>query len=220
MVAYVWAYGRLPSGRPRASPGRDRKLGGKTPQLLDAVAAAYSGGASKSIAWHSTVTGVPESAAADMKAATLTRRGFSIAEMRRMARRTLPRAVFDFADGAAEDEKTLRRNEAAFQEIDLLPRPLDGAAERELSTTLFGRRLSLPVILGPTGLAGLFWPDGERCGARAASAAGTVYCLSHASVCSLEELADCGAAPRWMQVFVYKDRAFTQELVERATRAK
>ncbi len=154
-----------------------------------------------------------------MRAADLQRRGFSIDEMRRLARRALPRAVFDFADGAAEDETTLRRNEAAFDDIRLLPRPLNGAGRRDLSIELWGQRLRLPVIVGPTGLSGLFWPDGERCAARAAAAAGTAFCLSHGSVCTIEELARCGAAPRWMQVFIFSDRGFTRELTERAAAA-
>ena len=133
--------------------------------------------------------------------------------------RVLPRPVFDFADGAAEDEHSLRRNESAFSSIELLPRPLNGAATRDLSITLLGKRLSMPVMIGPTGLSGLFWPDGERCAARAAAAAGTAFCLSHGSVCTLEQLAETGAAPRWMQVFVYRDRSFTHELTERAERA-
>ena len=147
------------------------------------------------------------------------RRGYNIAAMRELARATLPRPVFDFADGAAEDERTLRRNEAAFADVALLPRPLNGAAKRDLSLTLFGQTLALPVIIGPTGLGGLFWPDGERAAARAGSAAGTAYCLSHGSVCTLEQLAQTGATPRWMQVFVYRDRAFTRELTERAQAA-
>jgi len=147
------------------------------------------------------------------------RQAYSIAAMRVMARTTLPRPVFDFADGGAEDELTLRRNEKAFAAVELLPRPLNGTSERDLSITLFGKRLSLPVLIGPTGLAGLFWPDGERCAARAASASGTAYCLSHGSVCTIEQLAECGAAPRWMQVFIYKDRGFTRELAERAAKA-
>ena len=147
------------------------------------------------------------------------KRAYSIAAMRDLARVALPKPVFDFADGGAEDEVTLRRNEAAFDEIVLLPRPLSGAAERDLSVTLFGKRLSLPIIIGPTGLAGLFWPDGERCAARAAAATGTAFCLSHGSVCTLEDLAATGAAPRWMQVFIYKDRGFTRELTERAANA-
>jgi L-lactate dehydrogenase (cytochrome) len=154
-----------------------------------------------------------------MRPAHLQRRGFSIAAMRQLARRTLPRSVFDFADGAAEDEAALRRNETAFAELRLLPRPLNGAGARDLSIELFGQRLRLPVIVGPTGLSGLFWPDGERCAARAAAAAGTAFCLSHGSVCALEELAGCGTAHRWMQVFVYTDRGFTRELAERAAAA-
>jgi len=147
---------------------------------------------------------------------TWKRRGYSVAAMRELARNTLPRSVFDFADGAAEDERALRRNEAAFGDLTLLPHPLTGTGQRDLSTLLFGKRLALPVIVGPTGLSGLFWPDGERCAARAAAAAGTAFCLSHASVCTIEELAGTGAAPRWMQVFVYKDRGFTRELTQRA----
>ena len=147
------------------------------------------------------------------------RQAYNIDALRDLARAALPRPIFDFADGGAEDERTLRRNEAAFGGIELLPRPLSGAAQRDLSISLFGKRLSMPVIVGPTGLAGLFWPDGERCAARAASAVGTAFCLSHGSVCTLENLAGTGAAPRWMQVFIYKDRDFTRELAQRAANA-
>ena len=139
--------------------------------------------------------------------------------MRAAARRVLPLPVFDFADGGAEDERTLRRNEQAFDDVALLPRPLNGAAVRDLSVTLFGSTLSMPLGVAPTGLAGLFWPDGECEAARAATAAGTFYCASHASACTLEDIAATGAAPRWMQVFVYRDRGFTREMVERAKAA-
>jgi L-lactate dehydrogenase (cytochrome)/(S)-mandelate dehydrogenase len=84
---------------------------------------------------------------------------------------------------------------------------------------LFGRRLALPVIIGPTGLSGLFWPGGEIAAARAAAAAGTAFCLSHGSTCTMEELAASSAGPRWMQVFVYRDRGLTREFVERAAAA-
>ena len=147
------------------------------------------------------------------------RKAHSIDAMRLLARRALPRPVFDFADGGAETEWTLRRNESAFASKALLPRPLQGAAQRDLSTTLFGQRLSMPLMIGPTGLAGLFWPDGELCAARAAAAAGTAYCLSHGSVCTIEELAALGTSPRWMQVFVYRDRGLTREFTDRAAAA-
>lgn len=147
------------------------------------------------------------------------RQGYSIDAMRDLARAALPRPIFDFADGAAEDEYTLQRNEKAFDGVELVPRPLRGAAQRDLSITLFGKTLSMPVLIGPTGLSGLYWPDGERCTVRAAQAAGTAFCLSHGSVCTLEELAATGAAPRWMQVFIFRDRGFTRELAERAAAA-
>ena len=132
----------------------------------------------------------------------------------------LPRPVFDFADGGAEDERTLRRNEQAFDDVALLPRPLNGAAARDLSVTLFGSTLSMPLGVAPTGLAGLFWPDGECAAARAATAAGTFYCASHGSACTLEDIAATGSAPRWMQVFIYSDRGFTREMAERAKAAR
>ena len=144
------------------------------------------------------------------------RAAYSLAAMRGLAERALPRPVFDFADGGAENEHTLRRNEAAFAGYELLPRPLNGVGERDLSVNLFGARLSMPVVIGPTGLSGLFWPGGEIAAARAATAAGTAFCLSHASTCTIEDIAAAGVAPRWMQVFVYRDRGFTREFVERA----
>src|SRR5262245_16714736 len=100
-------------------------------------------------------------------ATPLARRLYSVAETRRLARRALPRPLFDFVDGAAEDEHTLRRNEAAFANVPLLPRPLAGTAARNQSLSLFGARLSQPVIVGPTGLSGLLWPNGELATARA-----------------------------------------------------
>lgn len=147
---------------------------------------------------------------------SLRKRALNVADMRHLAIRTLPRPIFDFADGGAEDERTLRRNESAFDSVQLLPQPLRSSPERDLSVELFGRRLSMPVMVGPTGLSGLLWPGGELCSARAATAAGTAFCLSHGSVCTIEELAATGIAPRWMQVFVYKDRGLTREFVARA----
>ena len=141
---------------------------------------------------------------------------FNVDEVRAAARRILPKPVFDFADGGAEDEQTLRRNETAFDDVTLLPRPLNGAKARDLSTCLFGHTLSMPLAIAPTGLSGLFWRDGECAAARAATAAGIPYCASHASVCTLEDIAATGASPRWMQVFVYTDRGFTRDMIERA----
>ena len=147
------------------------------------------------------------------------RRAINTETLRSEARRALPRAVFDFVDGGAEDEVTLRRNVSAFDDYQLLPRPIGGTAKCDISVNLFGQRLSLPVMIAPTGLAGLIWPDGERASARAAAAAGTAYCVSHASVSTLEEIAGTGAAPRWMQTYIYKERELTREIADRAAAA-
>ena len=146
----------------------------------------------------------------------LKKNGYSVATLRRIAQKRLPRPIFDFIDGGAEDEDTLRQNESAFSDWELLPKPLNGAAKRDLSTSLFGHTLSSPLLIGPTGLAGLFWPQGEVAAANAASDYGTVYCLSHGSVCTLEQLAKMHQGLKWMQVFIYKDRGFTRELATRA----
>ena len=103
------------------------------------------------------------------------RRAYNIATLREQSRRVLPRPVFDFVDGGAGDEHTLRRNVSAFDDVALYPRPIGGVPSRDLSTTLFGRRLSMPLIVPPTGLAGLLWPDGEAASARAATKAGSIY---------------------------------------------
>jgi isopentenyl diphosphate isomerase/L-lactate dehydrogenase-like FMN-dependent dehydrogenase len=88
-------------------------------------------------------------------------RAYSVAAMRAMARRRLPRVVFDFCDAGAEDEITRDRNESAFAERQFLPQPLHGTGGRAASIELFGERLSLPLIIGPTGLSGMLWPRGE-----------------------------------------------------------
>lgn len=151
-----------------------------------------------------------------MPAESIALRYPNVRLMRDAARARLPQAVFDFADGGAEDEWTLRRNEAAFRRWSFASRPLEGVAVRDQSVELFGQTLPSPVLIGPTGLAGLFWPRGEIAAARAAEAASTVYCLSHGSVCSIEDLAAQHHGQRWMQVFIYRDRGFTRELTQRA----
>jgi L-lactate dehydrogenase (cytochrome)/(S)-mandelate dehydrogenase len=136
--------------------------------------------------------------------------------MRALAKRRLPRAVFDFVDGGAEDEVTLQRNENAFRELSLLPHPLQGTTVRDQSIELFGKRLSGPVLIGPTGLTGMLWPRGEVESARAAIAAGTTYTMSHGSTVRIEDLAAEVKGNLWMQVFPYKDRGLTEDFVTRA----
>jgi isopentenyl diphosphate isomerase/L-lactate dehydrogenase-like FMN-dependent dehydrogenase len=144
---------------------------------------------------------------------------YSVAAMRAMARRRLPRVVFDFCDGGAEDEITRGRNESAFADLEFLPQPLNGTGARDQSIELFGERLSSPVIIGPTGLSGMLWPQGESAAARAAATAGTIYTMSHGSTVSIEQLAREVAGPKWFQVFLYRDRDLTRSFAERAQAA-
>ncbi len=154
-----------------------------------------------------------------MDRAALERKGYSVAALRAMARKQLPRMLFDMVDGAAGDEITMRRNEAALAEIELAPKLLAGAPKRDQSVELFGVRLPSPVIIGPTGLAGLLWPHAELAAARAAARFGTIYCTSHASTATIEEIGAATPGPKWMQVFLYKDRGLTAEFAARAAAA-
>ena len=149
----------------------------------------------------------------------LERKGYSIAALRALARKELPRMLFDMVDGAAGDEITMRANEAALAAIELVPTLLAGAATRDQSVDLFGVKLPSPVIIGPTGLAGLLWPHAELAAARAAARFGTIYCTSHASTATIEEIGAATPGPKWMQVFLYKDRGLTAEFADRAAAA-
>jgi isopentenyl diphosphate isomerase/L-lactate dehydrogenase-like FMN-dependent dehydrogenase len=144
----------------------------------------------------------------------------SVADLRRLAARRLPRAVFDFIDGGAGDEVTLRDNEAAFDAWQLVPRVAVDVSRRSTATDVVGRRSELPFWLAPTGLAGFFWPSGEIAAASAAAAAGIPFCLSTNSVASLERVAE--AVPdgdRWFQLYFLKDRDWMTSLVSRAKAA-
>jgi L-lactate dehydrogenase (cytochrome) len=137
-------------------------------------------------------------------------------DVRRAARRRLPRAVFDFVDGGAGAEVTLRANRAAFERVALEPRFLVDVAERETATTVLGERVAFPVLLAPAGLARLVHPDGELAAARAAGAAGTIFCVSTASSCPLEEIADAASGPLWFQLYLWKSERVVDGLVDRA----
>lgn len=136
------------------------------------------------------------------------------------AEERLPTMVYDYYAGGAEDEVTIRENRAAWQRLWLRPRCLVDVSHRDLSTTVLGQPIALPLLTAPCGFNALAHPDGELAVARAVAAAGTIQCVSTAATYSLEEVA--AAAPqgtRWFQLYCYKDRSITQALVERATAA-
>ena len=136
-------------------------------------------------------------------------------DFRDAARRRIPRFLFDYADGGAYAEETLRRNVNDLAGTVLRQRVLKDVASIDLKTTLFGREIALPVVLGPVGISGMYARRGELQAARAAKAAGIPTCLSTVSICSLEEVAKV-ADPFWFQLYVIRDRAFMKDLIATA----
>ncbi len=143
----------------------------------------------------------------------------SIAALRRLARRRLPRSVFDYLDGAAGDEVTARRNRTDFERYELLPRVLTDVSEVDLTTTALGASLEAPLILAPTGMSRLFHHEGEPAAARAAADAGVMYSLSSMATTSIERVAACGAGAKMFQLYVWKDRGLLREFIDRARAA-
>jgi L-lactate dehydrogenase (cytochrome) len=140
----------------------------------------------------------------------------SALDYRELARRRLPRFLFDYIDGGSYAEVTLARNVADLARVMLRQRVLTDVSALSLSTTLFGRAMALPVALGPIGLAGMNARRGEVQAARAAAAAGIPFCLSTVSCCPLDEVADGSPAPIWFQLYMIRDRGFMRELIARA----
>ncbi len=140
----------------------------------------------------------------------------SIADLRRLARRRLPRAVFDYIDGGADDETTLRQNSKRFERYALLPRVLRDVGHVDTATTVLGQRIEWPVILAPTALSRICDPAGEAAVARAGAAAGTIYALSSASSLSIEEVGAASEGAKWFQIYVWRDRSLVEDFIERA----
>lgn len=143
-------------------------------------------------------------------------RAASIEDLRRIARRRLPRGVFDYIDGAAEDERTMANNAHDFARIEFRPRVLRDVSDIDTGTTVLGRRIPLPLLLSPTGFTRIADSQGELAVARAAGRAGLPYALSTLSTRSIEEVAGAAEGPKWFQVYTWKDRGLVAEMLERA----
>ena len=144
----------------------------------------------------------------------------SIGDLRELARRRIPRAIFDYADGGSYDERTLRRNAADLDAISFRQRVMVDVSNISLGTTVLGLPASMPLGIAPTGLAGFFHADGEILGARAAAEFGIPFCLSTMSICSVEDVRAATRQPFWFQQYLMRDRGFNQELIERAIAAQ
>jgi isopentenyl diphosphate isomerase/L-lactate dehydrogenase-like FMN-dependent dehydrogenase len=146
-------------------------------------------------------------------------RVINIEDLRRVAKRRLPRVVFDYIDGGAEAELTLRANCRAFEAVTFRPRCAVATSTCDLRTTVLGTSLSMPLILAPVGSSRLFYPRGEEVAARAAGTAGIAYTLSTLSGCALEDVAAASKGPLWYQLYLIGGRDCTLSAIERARAA-
>ncbi|MHC3941536.1 L-lactate dehydrogenase [Paenochrobactrum sp. BZR 201-1] len=143
-----------------------------------------------------------------------------IADLKKLARRRVPKMFFDYADSGAFTQSTYQANEDDFKKIKLRQRVLVDMTNRSLETTMIGEKIAMPVALAPTGLTGMQHADGEMLAAQAAEAFGVPFTLSTMSVCSIEDVASVTTKPFWFQLYVMRDRDFVKSLIERAKAAK
>lgn len=146
-------------------------------------------------------------------------RARSIADLRELALRRVPGLAFEYVEGGAEDESTLRGNRAAFEQLRLLPRTLVDTSHRQLSTTILGAPAGAPLVIAPTGLNNMLHPAGDLALARAAARRGIPFTLSSLSTTRLEEVAAAAPGRLWMQLYVLKDRAIARDIMQRAAAA-
>lgn len=139
----------------------------------------------------------------------------NVSDLRRAARRRLPKPIFDYLDGGADDEITLRRSSAAFADYEIVPNMLVDTARVRTATRLFGRDLDWSLMLSPTGLNRMFHTAAEPAVARAAAAQGVAYGLSTLGTTRLEDIAALSAGPKVFQIYIFKDRGLTAEFVAR-----
>ena len=144
---------------------------------------------------------------------------YNFNDFRKLAKKKLPAPIFHYIDGGADDEVTLRRNTEAFNDCDLIPNILNSVGEPDLSTSVFGRKINMPIFLSPTAMQSLYHPDGDKASARAAEKFGTMYSMSTMASSSIEEIANISSGPKLFQLYIHKDQSFTDDLIERCRRA-
>ena len=140
-------------------------------------------------------------------------------DFRKLAKKKLPSPIFHYIDGGADDEKTLRRNSSSFDHCDLIPNVLRGVGKPDLSTTIFGRKINMPLFLSPAAMQRLYDPEGDKASARAAERFGTIYSMSTMANTSIEEISNISSGPKIFQLYIHKDKSITDDLVDRCKRA-
>ena len=150
-----------------------------------------------------------------MSSKTLTLAPASVEDYRKLAEKRLPRAFFDYIDGAAHEELTARNNILAFENLQLRQRVLRDVSTIDTSTELLGRTLDFPLILGPVGLSGIFARRGEVQALKAANSAKVPFCLSTVGICSIEELEVAATEPFWFQLYIIRDHSYAIKLMQK-----
>jgi L-lactate dehydrogenase (cytochrome)/(S)-mandelate dehydrogenase len=146
-------------------------------------------------------------------------KAYNIADLRKMALKRVPHGLFEFVDRGTEDEVSLRNNRAVFERIRLKPRNLVDVSKRSQEITLFGKKHKMPIVIAPTGTAGLMWYEGEIALARAAAEAGVPFTLATGSMTAMEKVAEEAGGTLWFQLYMWPDRSLSHKLVERAKAA-
>ena len=144
---------------------------------------------------------------------------YNFEDFRKLAKKKLPAPIFHYIDGGSDDEVTLNRNTTAFNDCDLVPNILASVGEPDLSTTVFGRKIDMPLFLSPTAMQSLYTPEGDKASARAAEKFGTMYSMSTMASFSIEEIANISSGPKLFQLYVHKDQSITDDLIDRCRRA-
>lgn len=141
-------------------------------------------------------------------------------DFRKLAKKRLPSPIFNYIDGAADDEVTYRRNSSAYNDVDLIPNVLAGVDKIDLSTTIFGKKIDMPLFLSPVALQRLFHHEGERAVSKAAEKYGTMFGISSLATVSVEEIGELTSTPKMFQFYFHKDRGLNDNMLERAKAAK
>lgn len=140
----------------------------------------------------------------------------NVEDLRQLAKRKVPKAIFEYIDHGSYDQLSLKANRKDLDAVRFRQRVLIDADNRSLATTMLGEKVSMPLAIAPTGLTGLMHGNGEMLAAKAAEAAGIRYTLSTMSICSIEDVRSVTKAPFWFQLYVFKDRGFSESVIERA----
>ena len=144
---------------------------------------------------------------------------YNFNDFRKLAKKKLPSPIFHYIDGGSDDEKTLKRNTLSFDDCDLVPNILASVGKPDLSTSIFGRKIDMPIFLSPSAMQRLYHPEGDKASAKAAANFGTFYSMSSMANNTIEEISNISSGPKLFQLYVHKDKSITDDLIDRCKRS-